>query len=81
MSTSASISQFAGTLCLYFMNCSIALATAYGMGSIFKAPDVELALHGAIYTAYGLGICGALNLLTLIASTIRSQARRPGAGS
>lgn len=34
----ALISQFAGSLCLYLMNCSVALATAYGLGSIFKAP-------------------------------------------
>lgn len=78
---SASISQFAGSLRLYLMNCSVALATACGLGSIFKAPHVELALHGAVYAAYALGIVGALNILVLIASAIRSQPRRIGEAS
>lgn len=79
--TSASISQFAGELCLYLMNCSVVLATAYGLGSIFKAPHAELALQGAVFSAYALGGVGLLNLLALIASAIRSRPRHLGEGS
>lgn len=81
MMTPASISQFASSLCLYLMNCSVALATAYGLGSIFKAPHVELALHGAVYSAYALGTVGLLNLLALIVSTLRGRPHRLGEGS
>ncbi|PKF23698.1 hypothetical protein [Pseudomonas hunanensis] len=77
----ALISQFAGSLWLYLMNCSVALATAYGLGSIFKAPHVELALQGAVYSAYALCVFGVLNTLALIASAMRSRPRRAGEGS
>ncbi|KNX78306.1 hypothetical protein DA83_23450 [Pseudomonas sp. 250J] len=76
-----SVSQFAGSLCLYLMNCSVALATAYGLGSIFKAPHVELALQGAVYSAHALGIVGLLNLLALIVSAMRGRPHRLGEGS
>lgn len=79
--TSGPISQFAGSLCLYLMNCSVALATAYGLGSIFKAPLAEVALQGSVYSAYALGTVGALNLLVLIASAMRGRPRRLGEGS
>lgn len=79
--TSGSVSQFASSLCLYLMNCSVALATAYGLGSIFKAPHAELALQGAVYSAYALSIVGLLNLLALIVSAMRSRPRRLGEGS
>ncbi len=79
--TSGSISQFAGSLCLYLMNCCVALATAYGLGSVFKAPHVELGLQGAVYSAYALCAVGALNLLALVASALRSRPRRFGEGS
>lgn len=79
--TSGPISQFAGSLCLYLMNCSVALATAYGLGSIFKAPLAEIALQGSVHSAYALGTVGALNLLVLIASAMRGRPRRLGEGS
>lgn len=81
MMNPASISQFAGTLCLYLMNCSVALATAYGLGSIFKAPLAEIALQGSVYSAYALGTVGTLNPLVLIASAMRGQPRQLGEGS
>jgi hypothetical protein len=81
MMNPASISQLASSLCLYLMNCSVALATAYGLGSIFKAPHVELALQGAVYSAYALCLFGTLNILGLIASAIRNRPRRFGEGS
>lgn len=77
----ASVSEFAGFLCLCFTNCSVALATAFGLGAIFKAPHVELALQGSLYSAYALCFFGVLNILALIASAMRSRLRRFGEGS
>ena len=79
--TSGPISQFAGSLCLYLMNCSVALATTYGFGSNFKAPLAQTPLQGSVYSAYALGTVGTLNLLVLIASAMRGQPRRLGEGS
>lgn len=75
---SSPLTQFVGTLCLYLMNCCMALATAYGLGSIFKAPNVELALLVSIHAAYALIILGALNALALIVSAMRSRPHRHG---
>lgn len=62
----------AGFLCLYVMNCALALTMVYVLAAIYKEPHAGLALQGALYSTYLLGVLG---ILTLLCVTVLAVAR------